>query len=122
MKSNISGFLKKKNGSAGTPSLDNMLELFDRELNNFSSLVEPSPESKPRTNFDSPDLPIEVNSRVNMTKRQLFGAFPIMLPIIINMRKGSKLYGGKFTPSRSEASPGFIENLESLAKKLGPKI
>lgn len=43
-------------GGKGGPSLDSMLEQFDKELENFDTLVQPAPESKPRTPFDSPGL------------------------------------------------------------------
>jgi hypothetical protein len=41
------------------PSLDNMLAIFDRELENFQTLVQPDPTSKPRIPFDSPHLTFE---------------------------------------------------------------
>jgi hypothetical protein len=42
-------------GSGKKPSLDSMLAVFDRELENFQTLVQPDPTSKPRTPFDSPN-------------------------------------------------------------------
>jgi len=42
----------------GGPSLDTMLAMFDKELENSQSLVLPAPESRPRTPFDGTDVPI----------------------------------------------------------------
>lgn len=103
----------------GGPSLDTMLAMFDKELENFQSLVLPAPESKPRTSFDSPNVPIEKMSQANMSPRQLMKALPIMLPLVANMRAGSKLYDGKFQPQQSEATPEFIESIETMAWAAG---
>lgn len=43
-----------RRGDSARPSLDTMLAMFDRELENFQSYVLPTPESNPRTPFDSP--------------------------------------------------------------------
>ena len=122
MMSIASKFFGKLHGGAGNrPSLDAMLEMFDRELDNFQSLVPPSPESQPRTPFDSPHLPIEKMSTANMSKKQLASALPMMLPLILQMRASSKLYDGKFKPTQTEASPEFIKTLENMARTAGAK-
>jgi hypothetical protein len=41
------------------PSLDSMLAIFDRELENFQTLVQPDPASRPRTPFDSHHMTCE---------------------------------------------------------------
>ena len=97
---------KVHGGESTRPSLDTMLERFDRELGNFNALVQPAPESKPRTPFDSPHLPVEKMSIANMSRRQFLAVFlPIMLPLLVQMRRSSKLYDGKFQPTRSKATP-----------------
>jgi epoxyqueuosine reductase len=108
-------------GNSTRPSLDTMLAMFDKELENFQSLVLPTSESKPRTPFDSPDLPIEKMSMANMSTRQLMRVLPIMLPLVAKMRASSKLYDGKFQPKRSEATPEFIDMLEKIAQDTGAK-
>ncbi len=76
----VTKIFSKLNGSANArPSLDSMLAIFDKELGNFSSLVLPSPESKPRTPFDSPNiLPLEKSSVANMSPSQLMTVSPVM--------------------------------------------
>jgi ferredoxin len=105
----------------GGPSLDTMLAKFDKELENFQSLVLPAPESKPRTPFDSTDVPMEKMSMSNMSTRQLMKVLPIMLPLVANMRASSKLYDGRFQPEQSEAAPEFISELEKRVLAAGAK-
>lgn len=112
---------KIHSGDSTRPSLDTMLAMFDKELENFQSLVLPTPESKPRTPFDSPDLPTEKMSMANMSTKQQVKVLPIMLPLVANMRISSKMYDGKFLPRSSEASQKFIGKLEELAKAAGAK-
>jgi ferredoxin len=109
-------------GEDSRPSLDTMLEIFDKELGNFHSLVQPAPESKPRTPFDSPHLPAEKLSIANMSRRQFLSVLlPVMLPLLVQMRKSAKLYDGKFQPIRSEAAPEFIAELKTMARTAGAK-
>ncbi|MEZ4768213.1 MAG: reductive dehalogenase domain-containing protein [Caldilineales bacterium] len=110
-----------RGGGQGGPSLDAMLAGFDSELKNFQSLVRPSPESKPRTPFDSPNIPPDKSSVANMTPRQVFSVLPVMAPLMLQMRKSAKLYDGSFQPTRSEADPEFIVRLEQLAHEMGAK-
>jgi hypothetical protein len=98
-----------------------MLAIFDKELENFQSLILPTSESKPRTPFDSPDLPTEKMSMANMSSKQLMSTLPIMLPLVANMRISSKMYDGKFQPKKSEVTQGFIRKLEEIAKASGAK-
>ncbi len=114
-------FGKIHGGSSTRPSLDTMLEMFDKELENFQSLVLPAPESKPRTPFNSPELPTEKMSMANMSTRQFMGVLPVMLPLVVKMRASSKLYDGKFQPKRSEAPPEFIGKFEKIARAAGTK-
>ena len=95
--------------------------MFDKELENFQFLVLPTPESKPRTPFDSPDLPAEKMSMASMSTRQFMAVLPVMLPLLAKMRASSKLYDGKFQPKRSEATPKFIEKLEKMVRAAGAK-
>lgn len=108
------------NGMEARPSLDTMLARFDRELDNFATLIPPAPESKPRTPFDS-DPPPKTTHFEEMTPREMLGVLPIMLPLVWQMRRSSKLYDGAFQPTRSEASPEFIDQLIALAKNAGAK-
>jgi hypothetical protein len=56
----INQIFKTIMGTTGEkPSLDRMLAIFDRELENFQTLVQPDPTSRPRTPFDSPHLTFE---------------------------------------------------------------
>lgn len=84
-------------GGKGGPSLDTMLAMFDQELENFSTLVQPAPESKPRTPFDSPN--VKAHKFSGMRPSQFPDLLSTMLPLIIKMRQGAKLYDGKFQPA-----------------------
>jgi epoxyqueuosine reductase len=103
------------------PSLDALLAEFDRELANFDTLVRPAPESKPRTSFDSPDLPVEAGRFATMSGRQALKLLPVMLPLIRNMRRSASYYDGKFRASRDTADQAFIAALEAEAHKAGAR-
>lgn len=105
----------------GGPSLDSMLEQFDKELENFETLVQPAPESKPRTPFDSPDQAVAASKFDDMTPRQALSVLPVMGPLIWNMRKSSKLYDGTFEPTQNTADPAFIAQLEKIARDEGAR-
>ncbi len=92
--------ISPKRGSGG-PSLDSMLAKFDKELENFDTLVQPAPESMPRTPFDNPD-PNVTKSLSDMTPKQVLSVVPVMGPLIWNMRQSSKFYDGVFQPTRSK--------------------
>jgi hypothetical protein len=100
-----------------------MLEKFDKELENFHSLVQPASESEPRTPFESPHLPAEKLSVANMSRQQFLSVLlSIMLHLIVQMRKSSKLYDGIFQPIRSEVEPQFIGDLEIMARTVGTRL
>lgn len=103
------------------PSLDSQLARFDKELENFRTLIQPAAESKPRTPFDSPNVPASETSVAKMSPRQLLTVAPVMGPLLMNMRKSSKFYDGKFVPTREKADPEFIAELERIAKAAGAK-
>ncbi len=105
-------------GPGGT-SLDSLLTGFDRELENFQSLEQPAPESKPRTPFDSPHLNRSPLSLDTMSSSQFLKVLPVMAPLMRQMNKSAGLYDGKFQPTRSEATPEFIQALESKAYSSG---
>ena len=105
--------------NGGGPSLDTMLATFDKELDNFPTLMQPAPESKPRTPFDSKNVPREKMSMANMTPKQMLSALPVMLPLMMQMRRCSKLYDGTFQPTRAEADAAFMAELESMARAAG---
>ena len=101
----------------GGPSLDRMLEQFDKELENFESLVQPAPESKARTPFDSPDPEVGGSKFSDMTPKQVLSVLPVMGPLIWNMRKSAKLYDGTFEATQDTADPAFVAQLEMLARE-----
>lgn len=106
-------------GSGKKPSLDGVLSIFDRELENFNTLVQPDPASKPRTPFDSPNLSFDEMYMSHLTLRQILSFLPVMAPLRIRMGQSARLYDGKFKPTRSEASPEFLSALENMARMAG---
>lgn len=106
-------------GTGKKPSLDSMLAVFDRELENFQTLVQPDATSKPRTPFDSSNLTFEQMYMSQMTLRQILTLLPVMLPLRAQMSQSARLYDGQFTPTRSEATPEFLPNLENMARTAG---
>ena len=99
-------------------SLDRMLDSMDRHLENFDTLVEPAPESMPRTPFDS-EVPVSEMTMANLSTRQKLRVVPKGLPLFYNMWRGSRMYDGKFRPLRSKVTPEFIAELETLAHDAG---
>ena len=102
------------------PSLDAMLEQADKHLHNFDSLVQPAPESKPRTPFDT-NLPKEKSSMVNLAPKQKLKVISKALPLFADMQIGARMYDGTFQPTSNEASPEFIAELEKMAVDAGAK-
>ncbi len=102
------------------PSLDSMLESADKHLKNFDVLIEPAPESKPRTPFDA-HLPKEKISMVNLSAKQKLKVMSKALPLFTNMQIGARMYDGKFKPTHSEAGSEFLVELEEIARNLGAK-
>ncbi len=109
-----------RDGEAKGPSLDSMLAPMDAHLKNFDNLVEPAPESRPRTPFDS-DLPRRELSTANLKPKQLLKLLPVMGPLMLGMQKSARMYDGKFRPSKNEAAPEFIAELEKVARAAGAK-
>lgn len=109
-----------KQGKGGMQSQDGMLNTLDQHLENFDTLIEPAPESKPRTPFDS-DAPREELSMLNLTPRQRMRLIPRALPLFLGMQRSASMYDGKFQPTQDEASPAFIKQLETTAYELGVK-
>ncbi len=101
------------------PSLDTMLAIFDRQLENFETLVKPDPLSRPRTPFDSPHLAFEQMYMSRLSLGQILSFLPVMIPLRMRMGQSMRLYNGKFQPRRSEASPEFLSALESMARTAG---
>jgi epoxyqueuosine reductase len=101
------------------PSLDTMLAIFDRELENFQTVVQPDPTSKPRTPFDSSHLTFEQMYMSRLSLRQILSFLPVMIPLRMRMGQSMRLYDGKFQPRHSEASPEFLSALEGMARKAG---
>jgi epoxyqueuosine reductase len=101
------------------PSLDSMLAIFDRELENFQTLVQPDPTSKLRTPFDSPHLAFEQMYMSRLTLRQILSFLPVMLPLRVRMSQSARMYDGKFQPAHSIASPEFLASLEGMARTAG---
>ncbi|MCA9882303.1 MAG: 4Fe-4S binding protein [Anaerolineae bacterium] len=101
-------------------SQDSMLNAMDQHIENLETLVEPAPESKPRTPFDT-DLPAEKLSMLNLTPEQRLKFLPRALPLFLNMQRAASMYNSHFHPTQDEASPQFIRQLEDMAYKLGVK-
>lgn len=106
--------------TSGGPSLDSMLEPMDKKIHNFKHYIKSAPESKPRTPFDS-DVPRDEVGIANMTGEQMRQVVPQMIPLMLHMRRGSKLYTGKFKPRKNKATTDFVEALEKRAYAAGVK-
>lgn len=102
-----------------TYSMDSVLEQADRHLDNFTTLVEPAPESKPRTPFDS-GLPASEMSMMNVTPRQRVKFMRQGVPLFLNMQRSARLYDGRMQPVR-QASPELLAEMETLAYDAGVK-
>lgn len=102
------------------PSLDGLLERTDKHIFNLDRLILPAPESKPRTPFDT-NLPPEQISLMNTTGQQKFKVIGKALPLFTNMQRGARMYDKKFRSTREEAAPGFISELETMARAAGAK-
>ncbi|MEM7728828.1 MAG: hypothetical protein AAF311_06085, partial [Pseudomonadota bacterium] len=98
--------------------LDGVLKKMDAHLDNFDTLVEPAPESNPRTPFETEDTP-KSSLITKTTLAQKVKFFSRGIPLFWNMQKSAGLYDGNFTPTKSEASPEFIAELEQLAREAG---
>ncbi|MDX1613881.1 MAG: reductive dehalogenase domain-containing protein [Candidatus Promineifilaceae bacterium] len=107
-------------GAAARPSMDGVLEQMDSHLDNVERLIQPAPDSKPRTAFDV-DLPKERLSMLNLSPRQRLKVLTKALPLFIHMRRAARLYDDAFQPLEYEASPDFLAGLEALAYRLGAK-
>jgi epoxyqueuosine reductase len=101
-------------------SLDTILEQADRHLDDLDTVILPAPESRPRTPFNA-NLPKEQMSMMNFSLRQRMQVVPKMVPLVVNMQLGARMYHRKFKPTRSEASPEFIARLETIARAMGAK-
>jgi epoxyqueuosine reductase len=102
------------------PSLDTLLNWTDKHIFHLKNLIHPTPESKPRTPFAS-NLPKEKISTQNFTARQMLQVLPKILPLLANMVFGSQMYNKEFKPSKNQADPKFIAELEAMAKAAGAK-
>jgi epoxyqueuosine reductase len=111
----ISRILLGRGANRPSPSLDNALNMMDRHPKNG---INPAPESKPRTRFDS-GLPIEEMTMANLKPKQRLQAISKAGPLLFNMYRGSRMYDDDFEPTKSKASPEFIENLEQMARGAG---
>jgi epoxyqueuosine reductase len=107
---------KTENGS----SLDTLLEWSDKHIFHLKHLIQPAPESKPRTPFAT-NLPKEKISTRNFTWRQLLRVLPKIVPLMANIVLGSRMYDKEVIASRSQADPKFIAELELIAKAAGAK-
>lgn len=106
------------NTNGRSPSLDGMLAQFDKELANFQTLFRPAPESRPRTPFDG-NLPPDKVSMANLTLAQILSLVPIMAPLRLAMQRSAEMYEETSHATRSEADPGLLAELESIARSAG---
>ncbi|MCA9915388.1 MAG: hypothetical protein KC496_18670 [Anaerolineae bacterium] len=111
--------IRKGDENASGPALDQALDRFDDKILQMEQYIQPAPESKPRTPFDS-GLPRKQLSMANLTWEQKMRVIPQAVPLFLNMQRGSRI---AHTPnqSRHQASPEIIEDLEALARKAGAK-
>ena len=100
--------------------LDDVLRKMDAHLDNFDTLVEPAPESNPRTPFEVEGLP-KSSLLTKTTLAQKVKFFSRGIPLFWNMQKSANLYDGNFAPSKREASPEFVAELERLAYEAGAR-
>ena len=98
--------------------LDSVLANMDAHLDNFDTLVKPAPESKPRTPFEADNLP-KSSLLTKATLAQKFKFFSRGIPLFWNMQKSANMYDGKFQPSKDEATPEFLAELEEMALEAG---
>lgn len=110
----------RRGGKRVQPSLDSLLDQMDRHLDQFSNLVRPAPQSRPRTPFDS-DVPAEQISSLNFTPRQRLKALPEMVPLMLGMQRSARMYRSRRRPTRSAASPELIAELEARARAAGAR-
>ena len=109
-----------RGGGTEGVSLDSVLEPMDKHLENFEVLIEPAPESKPRTSFKA-DIPQSEMSMLNTSVPQKVKFLSRGLPLFLNMQKSAGMYDGKFKPTQDEATPKFIAELENMAKAAGAR-
>jgi len=110
---------KGEKGESG-PSLDILLNWTDKHIFHLKNLIRPAPESKPRTPFAT-NLPKEKISTRNFTGKQMFRVLPKIVPLLLNIVVGSRMYDREFKPSKTEASPKFIAEIEAMARAAGAK-
>jgi ferredoxin len=111
---------RRDNGSGGRPSLDALLENADRHIRHLDSLIPPAPESKQRTPFNT-DLPDEQVSMLNLTPRQRLRVISKVVPLVLNMQLGVRLYDKQFQPAGDKAGPELVAELEKRARAAGAK-
>jgi NAD-dependent dihydropyrimidine dehydrogenase PreA subunit len=113
-------FLKRGNNKSLGPSLDTILEEVDSHIEGIGNLIRPAPEAKPRTPFNT-DLPREKISMMNLTAQQRMRVMPKMMPLMVNMQRGARMYDKPFESTQTEATPEFIAQLEALMLAAGAK-
>jgi len=111
-------FFSRSDEEDKAPSMDAMLESMDKHMDNLDEQVLPAPESKPRTPFDS-GLPRKDVGLANLPMNQKMKVIPKAIPLFVNMQRGARLYDSKFKPTKTHATPEFIEELEQMAKDAG---
>ena len=57
----------------------------------------------------------------SFTVPQMLAVIPQALPLILGMKRSSRMYDGKFVPKQNEATPEFIAELEAMAHAAGAK-
>lgn len=107
----------KENG----PSLDALLAQLDAHAAGLSQTgMKAAAESRPRTPFDT-TLPREAISTFNFTPGQAARALPIMVPLMLSMRRAARLYDTPFSSTKRRADAGLIAELEAMAYAAGAK-
>ncbi len=116
----LSTFFGKSVLGPNGPSLDTLLAQLDAHADSLTAVVRPAAESKPRTPFDS-KVPAGETWVAKLKPHQAARALPVMLPLLLNMRRSARFYDEQYQPTQGHASPEFIAELEAIARAAGAK-
>jgi hypothetical protein len=72
--------------------------------------VQPTPESKPCTTFDSKTLSFDEMYLTKLTVKQILSVLPVMVPLQLQMRRSAKSMMGNFNLRDQKPIPHFLPN------------
>ena len=116
----LTTFLGKSMIGPNGPSLDTLLAQLDAHADNLTTVVRSAAESKPRTPFDS-KMPAGETWMVTLKPHQVARVLPVILPLVLNMRRSARFYDEQYQPTHGHAGPEFIAELEAIAHAAGAK-